>query len=305
LARTPNAARLRRNFPALEVVAIAEPVERVPLGRLRADLIASGLDSLAARLVVNRVAWRLGVPWVDAGVRADGLLARVAVFEPAADAACFECALSARQRAALDNRYPCDPPAAPAPTGAPAWLGGLAASLQCAEGVKLLAGKTAGALVGREVLVDAATHRHQVSALPRAADCAFDHAHWSIRPLARRAGAISVSQALRLVPCPSGERAWLRVDGDTFVHRLECPACHASREVCALGGRLGAGRRACARCATRMVAPGMQTSDALTVDHLGGRHRRTSLHAMGLRAGDVFSVETSAGEALHFEIGGR
>ncbi len=140
------AQRIRRIDPSLRVEAIAERVERVPLGRLRADVIATGLDGLPARGWVNRAARRLGVPWVDAGVRAEGLLARVDVFEPTQDAACLECGWSEQERTTLDLRYPCDPPVAPAPTGAPAYLGALAASLQCAECVKLLTGETKNTL---------------------------------------------------------------------------------------------------------------------------------------------------------------
>ena len=47
------ARRLGAINPALHVVPIAERVEDVPLGRLRADVIAGGLDSRAARLSVE------------------------------------------------------------------------------------------------------------------------------------------------------------------------------------------------------------------------------------------------------------
>lgn len=299
------AERLRRIFPELEVTAIAAPVERVPLARLRADVIATGVDGLAARRTVNRAAWRLGVSWVDAGVRAEGLLARIDVFEPAAEAACFECAWSEAERAAVDNRYPCDPPAVSTPTAAPAWLGGLAAAWQTAECERLLAGEPHGGLRERQLLVDATTHRHTVSGRRRSPACAFDHARWPIRALRRLPGAISVGQALRLVPCPPGERTSLRLHGDVFVRQLECRRCPGSRAVHALDGRIDAARRACPLCGAPMVAPGMDVRDSLGLDELDGRSRRASLHSLGLRAGDVLSVETSTGEAHHFEIGGR
>jgi len=299
------AERLHRAVPELEVTAIAAPVQRVPLAHLRADAIATGVDGLAARRTVSRAAWRLGVPWIDAGVRAEGLLARIDVFEPAADAACFECSWSEAEQAALDNRYPCDPPDAPAPTGAPAWLGALAAAWQTAECERLLAGETRGALLGRQLLVDATTHRHLVSGRRRSPACAFDHARWSIRTLQRPPGAISVGRALRLVPCPPGERTSLRMPGDVFVRRLECRRCTGSRAVHTLGERIDAARRSCPLCGAPMVAPGMDVRDSLGLDELDARSRRASLYSLGLRKGDVFSVETSAGETHHFEIGGR
>jgi len=63
-----QARRLQRINPQLRVEAIASAVEDVPLGRLRCDLILACLDSRRARQTVNEVAWRLGIPWIDAGV---------------------------------------------------------------------------------------------------------------------------------------------------------------------------------------------------------------------------------------------
>lgn len=297
------AERIRRLDPSLRIEAIAERVERVPLGRLRADVIATGLDALAPRAWVNRAARRLGVPWVDAGVRAEGLLARVDVFEPAAGAACLECGWSEQERATLDLRHPCDPPVAPAPTGAPAYLGALAASLQSVECVKLLTGETSNTLLGRQLLVEATSHQHYVSTRQCSRACAFDHRRWSIRPLARAPGAITLSQALGLVRSPQGERSRLRVYADAIARRLECPECHTSRELMCLAGRIGDASHACTHCGAVLVAPGIDTADTLALGQLSARQRRASLYSLGLRNGDVFSIETSSG-ATHFEIGG-
>src|SRR5213594_4159488 len=87
-----QARRLRRINPGLAVVALNADVEAVPLGALRADVILACLDSRRARLVVNQAAWRLGVPWIDAGVDGGDRLVRIQTFVPASDAACLECA---------------------------------------------------------------------------------------------------------------------------------------------------------------------------------------------------------------------
>jgi molybdopterin/thiamine biosynthesis adenylyltransferase len=298
------AARIRRIAPSLRVETIADRVERVPLGRLRAHVIATGLDGLASRGWVNQAARRLGIPWVDAGVRAEGLFARVDVFEPTTDSACLECGWSEQERMALDTRYPCNPPVAAAPTGAPAYLGALAASLQCGECVKLLAGETEHALIGRQLLVEATTYQQYLSARQCSPACAFDHRRWSIRSLARTSGAITLGQALQLVKSPDGERSRFRPYGDAIVRRLECPGCQESREAVVLAGRIGDGSRVCAQCGSAMVAPGIDTADTIALDDLSVRHRRLSLHALGLRNGDVFSIENASG-ATHFEIGGK
>lgn len=295
--------RVQRINPKLQVETFAMPVEQVPLGRLRADVIATGLDGLAARRSVSRSAWRLGRPWVDAGVRAEGLLARVDVYMPDADAACLECAWGADEHDALDRRYPCDDDAVPAATNAPAYLGAAASSLQSSVCASLLCGDSEHALIGRQVLTDIAVHRHYVSRHTRSPACPFDHHCWSIVPIARRAGEVTLAQALSLLPDARRSETRLRVPGDAFVHRLVCPRCNASHEVLRLARRLPSAVRHCQRCDVRMVAPGIDTSDTLSIADCTARDRRSSLFALGLRRGDVFSIEGPASEA-HFEIGG-
>jgi molybdopterin/thiamine biosynthesis adenylyltransferase len=119
-----QARRLRRVNPALRVTAIADAVERVPLGTLRADVILSCLDSRIARQHLNQFAWRLGVPLIDAGVEAGGLLARVNVYVAGPDSPCLECAWDDRDYEALEQTYPCFGPASSvASTNAPSSLG--------------------------------------------------------------------------------------------------------------------------------------------------------------------------------------
>lgn len=296
--------RIHRIDPELQVEIIAEPVERVPLGRLRGTLIATGLDGLTARRWVSRAARRLGVPLVDAGVRAEGLLTRIDVYEPSSDAACPECGWSEQERAALDTVYPCNPPVPVPSTAAPAHLGSLAASLQCAEIVKILTGETQHSLLGRQLLVEGMNYRQYISTRRRSPHCGFDHRRWSIESIPRTPGAITLLKALGLRPSQGGPYPRLRMHGDAFVHRLECPKCHAAREILFLARRLDDASRVCPHCGGPMVAPGIDTTDTLALEQLTGARRRLSLYALGLRADDVFSIENSSDEA-HFEIGGQ
>lgn len=299
------ARRIRGINPALHVVPIAERVENVPLGRLRADVIASGLDSRVARLSVNRVAKRLGAPWVDAGVRAEGHLVRVDVFGPSPDEPCCECGWGAEDYATVEQTHPCNPLLpTPAPTDAPAYLGGLAAALQAGECDKLLGGEAKHALFGRQLLFDTTRHRHYVSVRRRAADCRFDHQIWRIEPLARTAGAISLRQALRLAPSSRDQATQLRLEGHAFVRRLSCLGCGDLQRVLCLASHLDERARGCRRCGSEMVASGFDTVDTLSLEDCAGQ-RPVSLFAIGMRAGDVFSIEWSSGERQrHFEIGG-
>ena len=71
--------RIHRN---LKVEPICEPLEEQPLGLFRrASVIISCLDRQdhSSRLLLNQIATRAGVPWLDAGVSADGLRAYVQV----------------------------------------------------------------------------------------------------------------------------------------------------------------------------------------------------------------------------------
>ena len=104
-----QAQRLSRINAGLVVTPMSVAVEDVPLGALRADVIVACLDSRGARLVVNQAAWRLGVPWINAGVDGGGLLARVQTFVPAPNAPCLECAWSQADYDAIEQDYPCQP----------------------------------------------------------------------------------------------------------------------------------------------------------------------------------------------------
>jgi molybdopterin/thiamine biosynthesis adenylyltransferase len=60
--------RLKQINRSIAAMALHRSVEDLALGWLRGDVILACLDSRRARLVVNQAAWRLGVPWIDAGI---------------------------------------------------------------------------------------------------------------------------------------------------------------------------------------------------------------------------------------------
>ena len=69
----------------------------------RADVIVGALDNREARLYVNRLAWRVGKPWVDGAI--EGLLGAAKVFSP--PDGCYECTLSEADFIALAHRQSC------------------------------------------------------------------------------------------------------------------------------------------------------------------------------------------------------
>jgi adenylyltransferase/sulfurtransferase len=264
-----QAERASRIQPGLQVSSILDAVENVPPGRLRGDVILGCLDSKYARQHVNQLAWRLGVPWIDAGVAANGLLARVNVYLPgAANACCLECAWSERDYQTLDVPHPCDDGDG-APTNAPAYLGSLAASLQAAECDKLLRGSRAS--INREILVDLATHQLYETDYRRNPQCRFDHQTWTVEPLDAR---LSVAEALELAG------GALQVEGKSFSTRLRC-GCGELKPVFCLTGRLSDAERICPNCGEKMHPTGFDSVARLA------KPMSQTLRGIGLMPGDL------------------
>lgn len=291
-----QARRLRRVAPGLHVTMLAERLEDVPLGRLRGDVLLACLDGRAARRAANLRAFRLGMPLLDAGVRADGLLARLDVFDPRGDGPCWECGREGAEDGDGERVYTCDPPAeAPAPTGAPSALGALAAALQALECGKLLHGPREHLAVGRRVTVSALTHRHFVTRLLPDPACPVDHARWTIATSPTPPEALTVAGALALVP----GAARLQVAGQRFVRGLVCPACGERRAFAIrLLGRLEPGLRTCGGC-----GGGMRPAGSDVVEWVGEAEETASLSGLGVRGGDVLSFLGPDGVA-HVQIGG-
>lgn len=296
-----QAERARRLNPDLRVEAYRSDVETMPMGALRADLILGALDSRRARQAVNHVAWRLGVPWLDAGVRADGMLARVTRYQPAGDTACLECGWDDSDYAALEQSYPCNGATVPVPPNlASSSLGALAAALLALECEKQITGSGAGLAPGSSVVIDAAHHRHFVTAAARNRACRLgEHDPWQIEPLTglgRPLAALLEIGGERLGAVPT-----LRVDGRRFVFEVRCTECGRARRPWRLAGRLTPGDRRCAACGAATEAAGWGQTERLEPAELSPRLRARPLAAYGLRRGDVVSLSAN-GMERHFEL---
>ena len=302
-----QARRLTRINPQLFVETIADPVERVPLGRLRADVILSCLDSRVARQHVNQFAWRLGVPLIDAGVEAGGLLARINLYVPGPDNPCLECAWNDRDYEALEQTYPCqhlgqDLAVNVAATNAPSSLGALAASLQAIECQKLLLGQTDRSAIGKQVLIDASHHQHYVTSYRRNLDCRFgSHDVWDIQPVN---GSLTLLEALKLGPSDgTNGAASLQLERKPFVTKLTCSSCGQTISLLRLECSLRDVDKTCVNCGQRMVAAGFDFLERLDAGCVPRPALARSLRNLGLRPGDVFSIGSE--RQFHFEIAQR
>lgn len=292
-----QAERAKEIRPSLRVEPIHAAVEDVPWGRLRADVVLACLDSKIARQQVNQFAWRLGVPWVDAGVAADGLLARVTVFVPGEAQPCLECAWDERDYRTLEVKRPCQAGRGGTPTRAPAYLGSLAAALQAAECAKILAGDWPSAAVGRQITVVVPTHRVLAMTFRRNPKCKFDHRTIPIQPIACEPRKLPLRQFMAALGAKLGAADGIQIhlDGSPFARQWRC-ACGAEKVMLALAGRMPASRRACPRCGGSMAPVGFAMLSALSHETLTTQELGKPLSSLGLAVGDVVHALTRDGD---------
>ncbi len=69
------------------------------------DLIIGCLDSINARWVINQLAYRAGIPWLNGGIGVSE--GEVSFFDPKEDTACYECSLSSQMWERRNKRYSC------------------------------------------------------------------------------------------------------------------------------------------------------------------------------------------------------
>lgn len=279
-----QARRLRAIRRDLNLEPFIAKVEDIPPGRLACDLLLACLDSRRARQRVNETAWRLGVPWIDAGVRPAEMLVRVSVYVPSPEAPCMECAWSDRDYALVEQVYPCNAPATAQSTDAPSGLGALAAALQAVECRRLLSGDLS--MAGKQLVMDAGSHRLLLTTIPRNQACRFDHRLWRIE--GTLSAALPLDKVLAMGP--------LTVPGKFFTTVLFCLACGRRRNTLKLTDSAGLVTGRCRRCGGALQAPGFELMERLD-GGLPARLRRLPLCCLGLRPGDFLS----AGDR-HFQV---
>jgi molybdopterin/thiamine biosynthesis adenylyltransferase len=279
-----QASRLQRIRPSLgnsglEVVALQERIEDVPRGLLKCDLLVSCLDSRSSRQRINEIAWRLGSPWIDAGILGSQNLARVSTYAPAGDGACLECGWSHDDYAQVEQEYLCGAGGGAAfPTMASSALGGLAASLLAIEIAKILGSDRPEPVVARQIIVGAENYFAQVTTSGRNRWCRFDHRTWHVEPWECEPETTTLGEALEMLGS-------LQVEGHSFVTELVCPACGRKGEKSL---RLNRPLARCAVCNRRMASSGFGSLERLNRE-LAGEFTNMTLAEIGLKTGDIIS----------------
>lgn len=289
-----QAARLNAINPDLHVIPLVEPVENLPLGILRADIILAALDSRKSRQFVNEAAWRLNIPWCDSGVRSKESLARIVVYIPGEEVPCLECAWSDSDYEQIEQVYPCRDPVqiSEEPTNAPSFLGALAASLQALECSKVLKGQFDRTAVGRQIVIDTQWHNYYQTRFQRNYQCRFNHKSWCINKLHCNLDRFTVKDALRLGKL-------IELEHRPFVKNLFCPVCGFKRSFIHLSVALSLDARKCAYCGSDLQSTGFDTQEK--IEKCSSQQiLRHSFRDIGLRDGDIFH----AGNEKYYEIVG-
>lgn len=230
-----RARLLAKLNPDCRIEGVHVDIAHLGLGRLRdLDLIFCCLDSRHARTVVNEMAMRLRIPWVDAALDGTGraLFGRVAAYDPGqADSPCYLCPYD---RAALGEIAeeqgtgcrvwaPAREPSGTAPTLATSALGAAVAAIQLIWGQKILFDRAAE-VVGQELYLDLERKLMTQHKIRRNAACVMDH-DLVLRPFQEADRASTVGQAFAAAEAQLGGEVSLELHRNALVTELRCPRC--------------------------------------------------------------------------------
>jgi molybdopterin-synthase adenylyltransferase len=209
------------------------------------DLVIGCLDNREARLWVNRQCWKVGTPWIDAGIQE--IQGVVKVFVPP-DSACYECTMTERDYQLLNLRYSCpllrreEIVAGKVPT-APT-IASMMAALQVQEALKLLHGLPVAA--GSALVFNGVANQFYSTRLPRRDDC-LSHETYP-EPVALPMGhQATVSDLLRAAEAHVEGPLQLVLDRELVV-AIECPRCAWRGEVMRPRVKVRAAEAVCASC---------------------------------------------------------
>ncbi len=278
-------------------------MEDVPRGLLRADVVLSCVDSRRARASLNEICWRLGVPLIDAGVDAAGLLVRTNLYVPGGDRACLECAWGPVDYEALEQVYACQGAAAVAATQAPASLGAVAAGLMVQLCQQWLERPEGQELSNHQVLWDIRHARCLATQYTPNPQCRFDHGMWQIQPMAIDPRRATVAKFLARVSQPANPVVGLQLSGHAFVSRLVCAACGGARTSLLLDRALTPARARCRGCGATMLPSGFDTQSELPpATWQRGPYARQTLHRLGLKPNDIVTLRYRDQRCRHLEL---
>ena len=301
-----RARYLTRLNPSCRIDVLHADIERLGLGALQgANIILCCLDSRRIRTVVNEIATRLRIPWVDAAIDGSGkaLFGRVAAYDPRlSHSPCYLCphdreSLREIMYEGRGERCPVwrweEQETAPAPTLAISALGAAVAAVQVIWGLKILLGH-GEEVVGREVYLDLDRNALTTHTLRRNPGCVFDHEIFPLTPFGCGVEAVTVADTFAASEEKLGAGVLLQLHRRSLVTEIHCPQCAAVQKPYRLLEAMTAEE---ARCACRAI---MQPVATGLRDRLLREEAAAFLHKtwgeIGLPPHDVVTAANERGE---------
>jgi adenylyltransferase/sulfurtransferase len=258
------AERARDLNPDIRVEPLCADLEfEVGLGIYRAmDVVIGGLDSINARLALNRLCYRAGVPWLNGGI--ETTVAEVALYQ-AGRGACYECALSPSMWETRNRRFSCgglrsDAPDEAVPTTAV--VASITAGYLVNEALALLHAQDpkSGLEFSEKLYLTLSPYRHMIQKLPQNPDC-LAHDLWSpVEALEHSPHSLTARELLALAGEPDGVLEL----GFDLLTQMRCLRCEQTETILRPLERCSAGLRACPQCGTDSRHP--QTISWLDAD---------------------------------------
>ncbi len=190
-----------------------------------ADVVLGCLDSIDARLSLNRICQMVGVPWVNGGIGVTE--GEVSYFDPD-EGACFECTMTESMWEQRNQRYSCGwlrnlIPEQKVPTTAT--IASIVAALMVNQAFLVLHDdKKSGLGPSQRLFVCLKPYSLNVASVPKNPEC-YAHEHMGqIAQLERAPHEITANEILQLVGSP--ESSYLEIMFDLAV-KLTCPNCRA------------------------------------------------------------------------------
>ncbi|QEH32288.1 Sulfur carrier protein ThiS adenylyltransferase [Aquisphaera giovannonii] len=266
------------------------------------DLVVGCLDNREARLWVNRQCWKVGTPWVDAGIQE--IQGVVKVFVPP-DSACYECAMTERDYQLLNLRYSCpllkrdEILAGKVPT-APT-IASMMAALEVQEALKILHGMPVAA--GSALVFNGVANQFYATRLPRREDC-LSHETYPEPTEAPLGHADSVAEVFELARRPHGDEPGLEGPLSLALERelvaaLDCPRCGWHAAVNRPRTKVRQSEATCPNC--REAA----RPEILSSVEEGSPHAAGALKDAGVPAYDIVRVDGAEGSRFFLLAGDR
>lgn len=277
------------------------------LGLLRRmDVVIGCLDNREARLKVNSDCYKVGRPWIDAGIGQLNGYARV--FHPN-EGACYECSFTEEDYqqiavpcALLASMYASEGKIPTTPT-----IASIVAAVQVQESLKLLDLKRweGRILTGKEFVFNGTVGDVSISLLPRRKDCPA-HATFEEDEIIELSGATAsrttVAELLDMVKERLGGSAVIELNFELAVG-VACQHCGFVKHVLRPRGKLFQEQLLCERCGRKVM---LITTHKL--GDVGMQDRKELMEArlaeINIPPLEILTARNDTGEVLSFELTG-